>query len=191
MAWERAWDAKVESYRVRRYRCTEKFGPSEIGVEARGCIYATVTESWLAGPSDLSERTISAVSVGLLRKPNLAMVPPDPTARGIWLDVFQDSVPRDQEPEAESLYRRQDFMLLARNATGEPEVREWRTLVVNDPKDGGLRPQQILGIRKLSYSFFERAPTELTEAIEAFVLEIGRAVEQSEAVLSGKEVDSR
>lgn len=175
--WERIWDSESAEYRVHRYKSSDEFGPGDANFGSLGCIYGALTESWLAGSSDLSQRSISLRSMALMRKPNLPMVPPDPSKPGVWLDVFADSVPRNQFDVANELYRRQDFMLLARNDSGEPEVREWRTIVLNDPSSGGMKPQEITGIRRQSYTFYDAPPSELEAAIEAFVSEVDAAME--------------
>lgn len=174
--WERVWDGEKGEYRAARRACDEPFGPVDVEFGSRGCIYASVMETWLAGGSELSERTTSVHCLALMRKPNLAMVPPDPTQAGVWLDVFTSDFARDQERAKDKLYRRNDFMLLARNKAGEPEVREWRTLVLADETEGGLKPQQITGIRRFAYGFYETEPAEVKAAIEALVKEVDGAV---------------
>ena len=183
-AWERTWLEAVGSYRVRSYDCGDPYGPESPGFQSRGCIFSTTLRSWLAGGDQLADRSLTAQSVALLRHPNLAMVPPDPKQAGIWLDVFWKSVTRDQFPEPERFYRRQDFMLLARNQKGEPEVREWRTLVLTDPKEGGKKPTEITGIERLKCDFFNQAPPELEATVRAFVADVdaGVAAQPAEGV---------
>lgn len=175
--WERTWLVDEQVYRARKRDCSTPFGPEQGGYPSRGCIYATGMTSWLAGGRDLSQRDITVVSVGLLRSPNIAIAPPDPSAEGVWLDVFTDALVRDLFPDNDrDLYRRNDLMLLARNDAGEPEVREWRTNVLTDPEFDGKRPQQITAIRRMTYTFFQSPPTELSECTDDFIEEIERAV---------------
>lgn len=172
--WERTREIDAEEAEARRYSCP---GPDDVEAGAfgsRGCIYATTTQSWLAGPADLALRTTSVPSMAFFRRTNLAMTPPDPSQPGLWLDVFAESVPRDQDAAPESLYRRQDFMLLARDSAGRPEVREWRTLVLTDETNAGRTPQQITGIRRFRYEFAETIPAGI-RAEEAFVREVDSA----------------
>jgi hypothetical protein len=175
-AWERIWVEAVGAYRVRSYDCGDPYGPESPGFQSRGCIFSTTLRSWLAGGDQLADRSVTAQSVALLRHPNLAMVPPNPKEAGIWLDVFWKSVPRDQFPEPERLYRRHDFMLVARNQKGEPEVREWRTLVLTDPKEGGKKPTEITGMERFKYDFFNEAPPELGATVRAFVADVEAGV---------------
>jgi len=175
--WERTWLANEHVYRAHKRDCSTPFGPEQGGYPSRGCIYATGMTSWLAGGRDLSQRDITVASVGLLRSPNIAIVPPDPSRDGVWLDVFSDALVRDLLPDNDrDLYRRNDLMLLARNDAGEPEVREWRTNVLTDPAFDGKQPQQITAIRRLQYKFHRSVPTELLECTAAFIEEIDRAV---------------
>jgi|GEM_PF-2401642 len=67
-------------------------------------------------------------------------------------------------------------MLLVRNAAGEPELREWRTVALTDPSGGGRKPQQITGIRRMTYAFYDRVPDELRAVTETFVGDVDRAV---------------
>ncbi len=171
--WERAWLEEEHMYRARRRDCSTPFGPEQGGYPSRGCIYATGMTSWLAGGQDLSSRSITVASVGLLRSPNIAIVPPDPSRDGVWLDVFSDTLVRDLFPDDDrDLYRRNDLMLLARNDAGEPEVREWRTNVLTDPEFDGKQPQQITAIRRMTYTFHPSAPAELLERVAAFIEEV-------------------
>ncbi len=167
--WVRAWDESSAGYRVLTYPCDGPAGPESPHFDARGCIYAGVTQSWLAGPADLLQRPITVASVALCRQPNLAIVPPDPSQPGTWLDVFRDTIDRNQEKDPRQLYRRSDFMLLARNDQGLPELREWRTIVTADETDAGRKPQRITGIRRFAYTFFDREPPELKSATDAFL----------------------
>jgi hypothetical protein len=167
-AWERTLNAETGAYTVRRYPCDEAAGPSGPNFPARGCLYATATTTWLAGPEDLAGREVSVSSVALMRTPNLAVVPPDPGRAGVWLDVFRESVARNEERGPKAFYHRQDFMLLARDGEGRPEVREWRTVALNDPDNGGRTPQLITGVRALRYTFVDSAPAGLGETVAAF-----------------------
>lgn len=174
--WERKWDAEKGAYRVGRYPCEAPFGPVDVDFGSRGCIFASSIESWVAGGRELSERTTSVASIALMRRPNLAMVPADPGQEGVWLDVFNEDFERDEDRAAESLYRRNDMMLLARNTKGEPEVREWRTIVLTDETEGGKKPQQITGVRRFEYGFHDEQPPEVKAEIEAFVAEVDGGV---------------
>jgi len=183
MVWDRIWHPDEQVYYVRRYACTPEndceaaYGPANSQVPtSRACLYATVMQSWLGGPRDLARRT-SLQSVDLYRSPNLAIVPPDPSRDGVWLDVFDSSYKRDNHQDDDSrLYRRNDFMLLARNEAGDPEVREWRTIVTTDPDDNGRKPTQITAIRRLSYSLFDAPPAELLAGTTAFIHDVDQAV---------------
>jgi hypothetical protein len=175
--WERVWDEQAASERTHKYDCDEEYGPTNISFGARGCIFASATQSWLSGPKELQNRS-SVESIALYRRPNLAMVPPDPTQPGVWLDVFWDTVKRNEDTAPNSLYRRHDFMLLARDDAGLPEVREWRTLVLTDQKNGGKSPQQITGIRRFTYTFLDAEPAESKAAREAFVEDVERAARE-------------
>lgn len=179
MVWERSWDSANGAYRSRRYMCEDAHGPSAPAMESRGCIYATVIESWLAGSVALEERSTSVLSVALMREPNVAMVPPDPAQAGVWLDVFRQVAARDDDPSEAELYRRQDFMLLDRNTDGEPEVREWRTIVAADERQNGLLTQQITGIRRLTYEFYDSVPTAVAGMAREFVMQVEREVEHA------------
>ncbi|HHN77252.1 MAG TPA: hypothetical protein ENK11_01065 [Phycisphaerales bacterium] len=57
---------------------------------------------------------------------------------------------------------------MSRNAAGEPEAREWRTIVMTDPSSGGKTPTEITGIRTFKYRFFEHPPELLIRSTEAF-----------------------
>lgn len=174
-AWERVWDDASGSYTVDQFPSTEPGGPASPHVASRGCIYASAAQSWLAGPFPLSERSITVSSIAFLRHTNLAVVPPDPSLPGVWLDVFRDAIVRNEEKDPKLLYRRNDFMLLARNEQGLPELREWRTIVTSDESSGGLKPQRITGIRRFSYTFYDQPPPELKAATDSFVADINRA----------------
>ncbi len=177
-AWERLWVPETSSYTVRRYECAEIGGPPSPGFPSHGCNFAGPMNSWLSGPTELGERVITVRSIALLRLPNLAIVPPDPTQPGVWLDVFTDKYVRNEDDEASrSLYRRRDFMLLARDAASRPEVREWRTLVLSDPKQGGKEPQQSVGTNRFTYTFFETTPPELRQATDSFVRDVELALD--------------
>jgi hypothetical protein len=67
-------------------------------------------------------------------------------------------------------------MLVARNQKGEPEVREWRTLVLTDPKEGGKKPTEITGMERFKYDFFNEAPPELGATVRAFVADVEAGV---------------
>ncbi len=177
-AWERVLVPETSLYKVRRYECKDFAGPESPDFSSGGCIFITAMNSWLAGPSDLSQRVITVRSIALLRSPNLAIVPPDLTQPGVWLDVFSDTLVRNEPSNTPGvLYRRHDFMLLARNAASQPEVREWRTIALVDSKTGGKHPQQIVGIGRFEYTFFDSPPPELKAATQNFVREVDRAVE--------------
>jgi hypothetical protein len=184
--WERTWIEKKQAYRVRKYPCDEPVGPGEpgFGDQTNGCIFATTLNTKLAGEGKPQDPTLT-----IRRHPNLAMVPPDPKQAGIWLDVFQESVPRNQIPKPGRLYRRQDFMLLARNEKGEPEVREWRTLVLTDETDGGKKPTEITGTRRFQFDFYDQAPPEVGATVRAFVadVEAGVAAQPAEEVPTAPE----
>jgi hypothetical protein len=175
--WERVWSPTAGCYTVRRYDCKDPFGEGSPDFpSAQGCIYSSVTSSWVAGPVDLANRSASVRSVAFLRRPNLAIVPPDCSQTGIWLDVFKEEVQRDEDRAPESLYRRRDLMLLARGRDGAPALREWRTIVTSDPTHSGQMPQQITGIRRFSFDFYEAPPPELAGATHTFVTEVDRAI---------------
>lgn len=184
--WERTWIERKQAYRARKYSCEDPYGPEEPGFLefTKGCIFVSSIHSALAGGTDLADRSIGTRSMAFYRHPNLAMVPPDPKQAGIWLDVFSESVPRNEIPEPGRLYRRQDFMLLARNQKGEPELREWRTLKLADGKEGGKKPTEVTGTRRFHYDFYEQAPPELEATVRAFVADVdaGVAAQPAEGV---------
>lgn len=170
--WERTWLEDVDSYRVRQYTTDVEYGPVESAFPSKGCIYATVMESWLTGGPLMTDRCTTAQSITLHRNPNLAIVPPDPTKNGVWLDVFQKDHERDQRPEPEVFYRRHDFMLLSSDTSGQPVVSQWRTIVHGDMKNGGPDTVEITAIRDLEYRFFDTVPAELLEATQEFATKV-------------------
>lgn len=180
-AWERVWMPKKEMYRARKYECREPYGPVDCDFYTRGCLHGSVLESWFAPGIETLAQSHPIHTKGFFRSPNLAQVPPDPGAAGVWLDVFNEVTPRDEEPEPESFYRRQDFMLLARDAKGEPELREWRTRVVTDPRWGGMEPQEILAIRWHAYDFYLEVPAALHAATREFRAQIERDINPDHA----------
>ncbi len=169
--WERMWIESKQAYRVRKYQCHDPYGPEEPGFMqfTKGCIYISSLHSALAGGTELADRAIGTRSMAFFRHPNLAMVPPDPKQAGVWLDVFQETVPRNVVSEPGRFSRRHDFMLLARNEKGEPELREWRTLTLGDAKAGGKTPVELTGIRRYRYDFYDQAPPEVGATVRAFV----------------------
>ncbi|CAN5816966.1 hypothetical protein BH11PLA1_BH11PLA1_17390 [soil metagenome] len=154
--------------------CVDEAGPENFQMASKGCIFATGTQSLLSGAARLSERA-STKSLGLFREPELAMVPPDAQS-GVWLDVFRREMVRNESKKSDTLYRRRDLMLLARNAAAEPEVREWRTVVVGDQKAGGKQAQMITGIRRFEYEFVEALPAGVETAQQEFMESVERAV---------------
>jgi hypothetical protein len=176
-AWERTWWSESKSYNVRRYPCDEPFGPTSPRFDSKGCMIGGIAESWLAGPRDLAGRCITARSMALMRRPELAMVSPETDQPGLWLDVFSDTEKRNQEQRGgNSFYHRQDLMLLARNEAGAPELREWRTIVVVDPAVGGQKAQRITQTSRFSYQFLDAAPEELATATTRFAADIEHAI---------------
>jgi hypothetical protein len=167
--WDRTWNAEANVYRATIYPCDEASGPSSPSFVSNGCIYSTVTTSWLAGPADLLARDTTVQSIALARHPNVPIVSPDPSQSGLWLDVFRETPTRDEDPDPQSLYRRADYMLLARDAAGSPELREWRTVVTSDESQGGRTPQVITARRTFQYAFHDAVPAELRDAVKAFV----------------------
>lgn len=167
--WDRTWSAEDNAYHATIFPCNEPAGPSSPSFVSNGCIYSTVTTSWLAGPVDLLARDTTVQSIALARHPNIPIVSPDPSQPGLWLDVFRETPVRDEDPDPKSLYRRSDFMLLARDAAGNPELREWRTIVTSDESQGGRTPQVITAKRTFQYAFHDAVPAELKSAIKAFV----------------------
>lgn len=165
--WERVWDPNAQVYRANRYKAPGEFGAENGSLYSRGCIYATVMQSWLSGGVDLADYP-PAREIALFRNPNIAVVPPDPAAPGLWLDVFQGELTRDRESDPAELYRRNDFMLLACDDKEQPELREWRTIALADRQHGGAEAQEITAKRSLSYQFFDRVPETLRLATEAF-----------------------
>lgn len=174
-AWERLRTGDG-AYRDRVFETTDEAGPENINFGAKGCVFATVTTSWLAGPKSLESRSISVRSVALMRRPQLPIVPANPRAHGYWLDVFRDA-PRNEDPTGSSLYRRSDHMLLGRDGDGRPELREWRTIVTSDESGPGESAQRITGIRRFTYTFFDRVPAELSAAAGKFRAEVETTVE--------------
>ena len=176
--WERTWIERKQAYRARKYSCEDPYGPEEPGFLefTKGCIFVSSIHSALAGGTDLADRSIGTRSMAFYRHPNLAMVPPDPKQAGVWLDVFWELVPRNVVSEPGRFSRRHDFMLLARNEKGEPELREWRTLTLGDAKAGGKTPVELTGIRRYRYDFYDQAPPELEATIRAFVADVEAGV---------------
>ena len=168
MVRERVWDPTGQNYRVSRYPAPGEFGAENGSLDSNGCIYATVMQSWLTVGDDLATHASIVRSIAFFRHPNISIVPPDPAASGVWLDVFHDELVRDSEADPEDMYRRNDFMLLARDESNQPELREWRTIVLTDRGHGGAQPQEITGIRRLSYHFSDRVPEELRLATDTF-----------------------
>ena len=165
--WERQWMPDHQVHRVRTYPTPARFGPENSDFYSRGCLHGALMESWLAGGSELSERAETVHSVALMRSPNLAAVPPEPAARGVWLDVFKSDIVRDEDAGPE-VYRRRDFMLLTRDSENRPCVGAWRTQAVTDRKGGGRTPQQITATNRFEYVFHDEAPVELLKAVAAF-----------------------
>lgn len=176
MVWERSWSPNTEKYLVRRYPWKGEFGPDDGNVNSKGCIYATGLHSWLAGGPELEDRTDMIESIAFMRSPYLAIVPPDPSRRGIWFDVFRDSHERDSGVFESGVYRRHDFMLLSRNETGQPQLREWRTIVVTDPEDGGRKPQEITASERFTYNFYDSPPKELLRSTDNFAHDMDQIV---------------
>ncbi|MCE2925185.1 MAG: hypothetical protein LW822_07000 [Phycisphaeraceae bacterium] len=189
--WERMWIEKKQAYRARKYSCEDPYGPEEPGFAefTKGCIFISSLHSALAGGTDLADRSSGVQSIAFYRHPNLAMVPPDPRQAGVWLDVFSESVPRNESTEPGRFYRRQDFMLLARNEKGEPELREWRTLKLADGKEGGRKPTEVTGTRRFQFDFYDQAPPEVGATVRAFVadVEAGVAAQPAEEVPTAPE----
>jgi hypothetical protein len=177
--WQRVWDADEKEYHESRYKAPGAFGAENGILDSQGCIYATVMQSWLTGGDDLADRSGIVSSVAFLRHASLSIVPPDPAAAGVWLDVFQDELVRDSRPDPDEVYRRNDFMLLARDETNQPELRAWRTIVLTDREHGGTQPQEITAMCRLSYEFFERVPEALNLATDAFRAEVETSVADS------------
>ncbi len=173
--WDRTWNEEAGSYFASIYPCDEASGPSSPSFISNGCVYSTVTTSWLAGPRDVLDRDLTVQSVAIARQPNIAIVPPDPSLPGVWLDVFRPALTRDDDADPKSLYRRSDFMLLNRDAQGHPRLREWRTIVTSDETSGGLNPQMITARRRFQYTFFDAAPDELRKAVSSFVDQVQQA----------------
>lgn len=170
-------------YRVRRYVDEAyEFGPSNVTLSAtRGCV-APATSSWLIGGPGFEARCGSVRTLAFERSPNLAVVPYDPAQRGVWFDVIRELPERDRyQNSADRLYRRNDGILLAHNEAGEPEVREWRTVVMTDQNDGGRSSTEITGIRRFRYQFFDSPPTELLSSVEAFAHEVDELVAREKA----------
>jgi hypothetical protein len=162
------WMPEKEMYRARKYECREPYGPVDCEFYTRGCMHGAVLQSWIAGGISSLAPGHPIHTKGLLRRPNLAQVPPGSTNGGVWLDVFHEVVPRNEEAGQGTFYRRQDFMLLARNELGEPELREWQTRVVTDQRAGGMKPQEILATGCYNYSFTDAAPREIVDGATAF-----------------------
>lgn len=175
-AWERVWMPKKEMYRARKYECREPYGPVDCDFYTRGCLHGAVLQSWIARGIGTLAPTHPIHTNGMLRRPNLAQVPPGSTNGGVWLDVFKEVVPRNEEAGQGTFYRRQDFMLLARNELGEPELREWQTRVVTDDRAGGMKPQEILARGGYGYEFASVVPSELIDAARAFRAQIERDI---------------
>ncbi|MEZ6244033.1 MAG: hypothetical protein R3B57_13435 [Phycisphaerales bacterium] len=169
---ERYWDEQENVYRMVRYMEERPWGPENAHLVTKGCNYGSLMESWLVGGPGLEDRCLSFQSYALMRTPNLAIVPPDHTESGVWLDVFRVGYERDTQVEGDKLYRRQDFALLSRDENGEPVVSERRTIVMTDQKDGGARPTQIYGTKHLAYEFYQEAPEQLTTSVSAFARDI-------------------
>jgi hypothetical protein len=177
---ERYWFPQYGAYRVRRYEEANPYGPVDANVaDCNGCIFATVMCSWLAGGETLEDRARSVQIMGLALHPNLSIVPPDPDAAGIWLDILREDLVRDGRSDPDRMYRRNDFALLSRDALGRPEVSQWRTIVMTDQSAGGRRPTQITGIRSFEYTFFDATPSALLDRTASFIADVDALIAQS------------
>ncbi|MCA9278408.1 MAG: hypothetical protein H6815_07090 [Phycisphaeraceae bacterium] len=162
--WVRTWNPDTEKYDSARFTTESSVGPDDADFYSHGCIFASGMQSWIAGDGPMVENP----TMTLQRSPNIAIVPPEPYRPGVWLDVIQPEHTRDMYPESSELYRRHDFMLLARNEDHQPEVREWRTIVLTDEHSDGKTPQEITGIRRFEYEFLDRMPGTVLEDASAF-----------------------
>jgi hypothetical protein len=180
---ERYWDEQAEVFRAHRYVETDyEFGPGDARVAGcKGCIDATILNSWLVIDPAAGKGSGSREAVALNRTPDLAVIPPESGEPGIWFDVFKELPERDREPSESDLYRRNDLVLLSRNAAEEPEVREWGTIVMTDPERGGQEPAQIIGSRRFRYEFHEDLPEAIGLGIRAFIHEIDLAADSGAA----------
>lgn len=175
---ERYWDEETGKFHARRYIETQYgFGPGDARVAGcKGCIYATIMNSWLVIDPSTGQGSGSREAVALNRTADLAVIPPESGEPGIWFDVFKELPERDREPSESELYRRNDLILLGRNGAGEPEVREWRTIVMTDPERGGQEPAQIIGSRRFRYEFHDALPEPIALGIKAFIQDVDRVI---------------
>lgn len=179
--WERWWSPDDNTYHTRRYTAADPNGPTDAAYPTHGCIYASSLSSWLVGPQDLSERDTTVRTIALMRGVDLAIVPPDPDAPGVWLDVIDTNLERDSHPEPDSLYRRNDFMRLARNDAGEPELREWRTIVMTDSDSAAQTMSQIVGISRFHYDFRDTLPAPAQRRMQELRTQVDTGVDAGES----------
>jgi hypothetical protein len=174
---ERYWSPADEVYHVRKYVSNEPYGPGTAIVQgSKGCVWGPGTESWLARGEQESDLCPTARTLGVFRSPSLAVIPPDTSADGVWLDIMKQRPQRDKYPDRQKLYRRNDLLLLGQSGTGLPEVRKWRTIVLTDSDNDGRTPTQIVGDCDFSYRFFDEVPSELASGTSAFAQDIDEAM---------------
>jgi len=179
---ERMWLPDEKRYLAKRSVSQYPYGADDAEIAGLlTCAYATGFDSWLVGLANAREASEQGPlrTIGFYRSPHLAIIPPTPEADGVWLDVFKASMERDTDPSAEELYRRNDLMLLGRSEQGEPELREWRTIVLTDSAHGGRTPQRIVSTTRFEYRFYESPPEQLLTTVRAFQTRIDGVMEAS------------
>ncbi len=181
--WERTWSDAGKNYQVYRTKVFPPAnGPAQEHFEAQDCNFAVGTHSILADRDQLKsgvklDESNQYSTMALARRPNTPIIPADPSVSGYWFDVFEDTVGRDSEPSPERLYRRSDCMLLARDASGQPELREWRTTITADGKGDGQFAYRVVWSNRFHYEFNDRVPDELASVTASFVRDVDAGVE--------------
>lgn len=131
--------------------CFEPYGPSNPGFEGtRGCTYAAVTQSWLAGGDAWEQRVVTTRSICLMRGVELAILPPD-REPGAWYDVFTPHVTRNERTEGK-LYRRHDLMRLS-TVNDQPQLSQWRTIIASGTTGPEASIMQVLSDCTFAYDF--------------------------------------
>ncbi|MCC6228276.1 MAG: hypothetical protein IT432_03510 [Phycisphaerales bacterium] len=184
MVWERRWSEPNQSFDVFRVEVdSTSAGPEWPHFDAQGCAFSTGLESLVAIRSMcLSGRrkTESGLYSGFsVRNASLPLIPPNPDCAGYWLDFGnEETIVRDTEPDdPERMHRRSDCMLLARTQGGQPELREWRTIITADSKGNGQLAYRVVWIRRFQYEFHDRMPDHLAAVMSSFVGDVDKAVD--------------
>lgn len=185
MVWERRWSEASKSYDVYRVGVQPtSAGPEWPHFEAKGCVFSTALESLVAIRSmrqSGKRKSDSGVYSGFfVSSASLPVIPPDPDRAGFWLDVGNESIVRDSEPDdPERMHRRSDCLLLARNSGGQAELREWRTIITADSKGNGQLAYRVVWIRRFQYEFHDQVPDQLASVTSSFVSDVDKGVDSA------------